>query len=84
MELRDLRLFLVVAAAGSFSRAATITSSTQSAVSKRIAALESELGAVLFQRTGRADFDDSVDVSHRLGLTTHFDDGRRPVRGEPS
>jgi len=53
MELRDLRLFLVVAAAGSFSRAATITSSTQSAVSKRIAALESELGAVLFQRTGR-------------------------------
>lgn len=38
----------------------------------------------LFQRTGRADFDDSVDVSHLLGLTTHFDDGRRPVRGEPS
>ena len=53
MELRDLRLFLDVAATGSFSRAATLTSSTQSAVSKRIAALEVGLGAALFERTGR-------------------------------
>jgi DNA-binding transcriptional LysR family regulator len=53
MELRDLKLFLDVAATGSFSRAATLTASTQSAVSKRVAALEAELGAALFQRTGR-------------------------------
>ena len=53
MELRDLKLFLDVAATGSFSRAATLTASTQSAVSKRVAALESELGAALFERTGR-------------------------------
>lgn len=53
MELRDLRLFLDVAATGSFSRAAALGDSTQSAVSKRIAVLEAELGATLFLRTGR-------------------------------
>ncbi len=53
MELDALRLFLQVAATGSFSRAAALASSTQSAVSKRIGALESELSARLFERTGR-------------------------------
>lgn len=52
-ELDSLRLFLNVAATGSFSRAAALASTTQSAVSKRISALESDLGARLFQRTGR-------------------------------
>jgi DNA-binding transcriptional LysR family regulator len=53
IELEPLRLFLHVAATGSFSRAATLTSSTQSAVSKRIGALERRLDARLFERTGR-------------------------------
>lgn len=53
MELEPLRLFLQVAATGSFSRAATLASSTQSAVSKRIGALERQLDARLFDRTGR-------------------------------
>ena len=53
MELEPLRLFLHVAATGSFSRAATLASSTQSAVSKRIGALERQLDARLFERTGR-------------------------------
>ena len=53
MELEPLRLFLQVAATGSFSRAAALASSTQSAVSKRIGALERELEARLFDRTGR-------------------------------
>src|SRR5690348_7678362 len=53
IELEPLRLFLQVAATGSFSRAATLTSSTQSAVSKRIAALERRLDVRLFERTGR-------------------------------
>ena len=52
MELEPLRLFLRVAATGSFSRAATLASSTQSAVSKRIGALERQLDARLFERTG--------------------------------
>ena len=53
IELEPLRLFLHVAATGSFSRAATLTSSTQSAVSKRIGALERQLDVRLFERTGR-------------------------------
>ncbi len=53
MELEPLRLFLQVAATGSFSRAAALASSTQSAVSKRIGALERHLEARLFERTGR-------------------------------
>lgn len=53
MEFRNLELFLHVAATGSFSRAATLASSTQSSVSKGIAALEAELSTRLFDRTGR-------------------------------
>ena len=53
MLLEQLRVFLAVAAAGSFSHAATLSDSTQSAVSKRVLALERELGAALFERTGR-------------------------------
>jgi DNA-binding transcriptional LysR family regulator len=53
LELEPLRLFLQVAATGSFSRAATLASSTQSAVSKRIGALERRLDVRLFERTGR-------------------------------
>ena len=53
MELEPLRLFLHVAATGSFSRAATLASSTQSAVSKRIGSLERQLDVRLFERTGR-------------------------------
>jgi LysR family transcriptional regulator, nitrogen assimilation regulatory protein len=53
MLLEQLRVFLSVAATGSFSRAAALSDTTQSAVSKRILALERELGATLFERTGR-------------------------------
>lgn len=53
MELRALKLFLDVAATGSFSRTATLDLTTQSTVSKAITQLEAELGARLFERTGR-------------------------------
>lgn len=53
MDLRNLRLFLGVAATGSFSRTATLSGSTQSSVSKAIAALEQQLAVRLFDRTGR-------------------------------
>jgi len=42
MEIRQLKLFLAIAANGSFSRVATLFASTQSAVSKSISALEQE------------------------------------------
>jgi len=49
----DLKLFLAVVAAGSFSRAATLAGTAQPAVSTRIAALERRLEVTLFERTGR-------------------------------
>lgn len=53
MEIRKLKLFVDVAATGSFSRAATLAEMTQSSVSKAVSQLETELGARLFERTGR-------------------------------
>lgn len=53
MDINKLKLFLDVAATGSFSRAATLADMMQSSVSKAISQLETELGARLFDRTGR-------------------------------
>jgi DNA-binding transcriptional LysR family regulator len=53
MELSQIDAFVRVARAGSFTRAADEMGLTQPAVSSRIAALESELGGQLFERTGR-------------------------------
>ena len=53
MELRDLRTFLAVARHLSFHRAAREVHAAQSTVSARIASLEDELQACLFERLGR-------------------------------
>lgn len=53
MDLRALRAFGGVAAHGSFSRAAAVLGVDQSALSRQVSALERELGARLFYRTGR-------------------------------
>lgn len=53
MDIAALQAFLAVAESGSFSRAAERVFLTQPAVSKRIAALESQLGARLFDRIGK-------------------------------
>lgn len=53
MNVIDLRAFLAVAETASFSGAAERLFVTQPAVSKRIAALEGELGMRLFDRIGR-------------------------------
>lgn len=53
MDIAALQAFLAVAETGSFSRAAERIFLTQPAISKRIAALESSLGARLFDRIGR-------------------------------
>ncbi|MFA7387270.1 MAG: LysR family transcriptional regulator [Thiohalobacteraceae bacterium] len=54
MDIANLRAFIGVAEAESFSVAAERLHLTQPAVSKRIAALESAFGARLFDRIGRA------------------------------
>lgn len=51
--LRHLPYFIVVAQEGHFRRAAAILNITQSALSRRIKALEQEIGAPLLQRTQR-------------------------------
>ncbi len=53
MDIASLQSFLAVAETASFSRAAERVFLTQPAVSKRIAALESELDTPLFDRIGR-------------------------------
>ncbi|RSM94628.1 LysR family transcriptional regulator [Nonomuraea sp. WAC 01424] len=53
MELRQLRHFVAVTAHGSFTAAARAELIVQSALSTSIRKLERELGADLFERTGR-------------------------------
>lgn len=53
MELVQLQAFVAVAEAGGFSRAASQRIATQPTLSRQVAALESELGALLFDRLGR-------------------------------
>ncbi|PMR76999.1 LysR family transcriptional regulator [Billgrantia endophytica] len=53
MDTQSLQAFLAVADSASFSRAAEQLHLTQPAVSKRIAVLEDQIGARLFDRIGR-------------------------------
>ena len=53
MDIATLQAFAAVADTGSFSGAAAALFLTQPAISKRIAALESELGTPLFDRVAR-------------------------------
>jgi LysR family transcriptional regulator, nitrogen assimilation regulatory protein len=53
LDLRGLRAFASVAEHGSLTRAATALDVAQSALSRRITALEEALGGRLFHRTGR-------------------------------
>jgi LysR family transcriptional regulator, benzoate and cis,cis-muconate-responsive activator of ben and cat genes len=54
MEIRQVRYFMEVAAAGSFNQAAARLHLTQPAVSRQIKALEEELGVVLLARGKRS------------------------------
>lgn len=53
MDLASLNTFICIAELGSFSRAGEKLHITQPAVSKRLSALEEELGSRLFDRLGR-------------------------------
>jgi LysR family cyn operon transcriptional activator len=54
MNLRFLRTFVAIADSNGFARAATRLNLTQSAASRQVQALESELGVRLFDRIGRS------------------------------
>ncbi len=53
VDLTAVRTFVAVADSGQFQEAAAVLEVTQQAVSKRVAALERELGVRLFTRTAR-------------------------------
>ena len=53
LDLRQLRTFYEVARGGSVSHAARVLGRSQPAVSHRLKALQDDLGAPLFERTGR-------------------------------
>jgi DNA-binding transcriptional LysR family regulator len=71
VDIGTVRTFVAAADAGQFSEAAADLSITQQAVSKRIAALEKELGVPLFNRTGRGarlTIDGQAFLPHARGL----------------
>lgn len=53
MELDQLKAFVSVAEAGTFSRAAILLGTAQPVLSRKVRVLEEELGVELFHRTGR-------------------------------
>ncbi len=53
-KLQAMKTFVRVVEAGSFSAVAKESNTTQSAISKQVAALENELGAKLLTRTTRS------------------------------
>jgi DNA-binding transcriptional LysR family regulator len=53
MDIKNFEVFLSLAATNSFSRSAILLGTTQSSVSKSIAAMERALSTRLFDRTGR-------------------------------
>jgi DNA-binding transcriptional LysR family regulator len=80
MKLHDIHVLMAVAQAGSMNKAAALLNTTQSAISRSIADLESTMGVTLFDRSpqgiaptacGRALLDGGVAV---------FDDLRQTVK----
>jgi DNA-binding transcriptional LysR family regulator len=70
MDLTDLRVFAAVAEHGSFTAAATRLRYTQSAVSRRVAALERTVGVPLFRRAARGvQLTPAGAALHRHALT---------------
>lgn len=90
MDLEAVRTFVAVAEAGQFQKAAVDLSITQQAVSKRIAALERDLGVRLFTRTPRGaepTIDGQAFLPHARELlrvaeraVASVRTGRRPLR----
>lgn len=83
MDIMQMRYFHTVAETGSFTRAAEALHMTQSALSRSIAKLESDLGLQLFERDGNRislnRFGDAF-LHHSALVLSQFDDCVRAMR----
>ncbi|WP_321785408.1 transcriptional regulator CynR [Paraburkholderia sp. J94] len=81
--LRPIRYVLTVAELKNFTRAAEVLHVSQPALSQQIRQLEEELGAALFDRSGRAisltDFG-RVYIEHARKALDHLDAGKRALQ----
>jgi len=90
MDLKGLRAFCSVAEFGSFSRAATALGVSQSVLSRQVSALEIELGARLFHRSGRGAIPTELGESVRRRAKSLLTDSEqllldaRGVRDNPA
>ena len=82
MDLQAIRAFISVARCGSFSTAAEQLYITQPAVSKRIASLEKQIGAKLFDRLGHQIIltaSGEALMPHATQMLNALEDGRRAI-----
>lgn len=90
MDLPALQAFCSVAEHGSFSHAAAVLGLEPSALSRRVSALERELGGRLFHRTGRGAVPTALgerlvpSARALLGDAAAFKDNARRERAQPS
>src|SRR5258708_39788778 len=89
MQFRQLRYFVKIVDAGSFSRAASVVHVAQPALSQQIAELEERLGVMLLQRSARGvrptaageiRYQEAVAILQQLGPLPN---PIRPETGEP-
>lgn len=66
MSWRRLKMFLTVASVGNLSRAANLLGTSQPSLSRQIAAIERDIGAKLFVRTGRGIEPTEAGVAFRV------------------
>ena len=89
MQFRQLRYFVKIVDAGSFSRAASVVHVAQPALSQQIAELEERLGVMLLQRSARGVrptaageilYKEASAILHQLD---QLPSAIRPSSGEP-
>jgi len=89
MDLRQLQYFTHVAQLGSFTKASTVLSIAQPALSRQIRLLEVELGQVLLHRTGRGALPTEAGkrlLAHSQGILAQVERAKLEldeVRGAP-
>jgi DNA-binding transcriptional LysR family regulator len=84
MDLHEIEAFVTIAVLGGFTRAAERLHRTQPAISRRVALLEAELGAALFERVhgdARVSEAGQVFLPYAEAALAALKDGREAVRG---